>query len=54
MSELLYPSEGYDALFARVTRLFIPALLKAARIASGHHVLDVAALSIGTERGGHG
>jgi ubiquinone/menaquinone biosynthesis C-methylase UbiE len=42
MSELLYPSEGYDALFARVTRLFIPALLQAARIASSHHVLDVA------------
>jgi ubiquinone/menaquinone biosynthesis C-methylase UbiE len=44
MSEPLYlaASEGYDALFARVTRLFIPALLQAARIASGHHVLDVA------------
>ena len=44
MSEPLYSttSEGYDALFARVTRLFIPALLQAARIASGHHVLDVA------------
>ena len=33
MSEPLYSttSEGYDALFARVTRLFIPALLQAAR-----------------------
>jgi ubiquinone/menaquinone biosynthesis C-methylase UbiE len=44
MSEPLYSatSEGYDALFARVTRLFIPALLQAARIAPGHDVLDVA------------
>lgn len=44
MSEPLYSaaSEGYDLLFARVTRLFIPALLQAARIVSGHHVLDVA------------
>jgi ubiquinone/menaquinone biosynthesis C-methylase UbiE len=44
MSEPLYSagSEGYDVLFARVTRLFIPALLQASRIASGHHVLDVA------------
>lgn len=44
MSEPLYSAtaEGYDALFARATRLFIPTLLQAARIASGHHVLDVA------------
>jgi ubiquinone/menaquinone biosynthesis C-methylase UbiE len=44
MSEPLYSTtaDGYDTLFARVTRLFIPALLQAARITSGHHVLDVA------------
>jgi ubiquinone/menaquinone biosynthesis C-methylase UbiE len=44
MSEPLYSTtaDGYDALFARVTRLFIPALLQAAGITSGHHVLDVA------------
>ncbi|HSA79670.1 MAG TPA: hypothetical protein VLE23_02530, partial [Geminicoccaceae bacterium] len=44
MSGPLYSaaSEGYDALFARVTHQFIPALLQAARITSGHHVLDVA------------
>jgi ubiquinone/menaquinone biosynthesis C-methylase UbiE len=35
-------SEGYDELFARATQLFIPALLRAAHIASGHRVLDVA------------
>jgi len=44
MTEPLYVSgaAGYDAMFARVTRAFIPALLAAARIASGHRVLDVA------------
>jgi ubiquinone/menaquinone biosynthesis C-methylase UbiE len=44
MSEPLYSttSDGYDALFGRVTRLFIPALLQAARIVPGHDVLDVA------------
>ena len=44
MSEPLFSTaaEGYDAAFAPVTRLFIPALLRAARIESGHHVLDVA------------
>jgi ubiquinone/menaquinone biosynthesis C-methylase UbiE len=35
-------AEGYDELFGRVTRLFIPALLRAAKIAPGHRVLDVA------------
>jgi len=33
---------GYDELFARVTRSFLTTLLQAARIAPGHHVLDVA------------
>ncbi|WP_352577539.1 methyltransferase domain-containing protein [Mesorhizobium sp. M0019] len=33
---------GYDELFARATNSFIPSLLKAARIAPGHRVLDVA------------
>jgi len=44
MSEPLFSAagQGYDALLARATRLFIPALLQAARIAPGHHVLDVA------------
>jgi ubiquinone/menaquinone biosynthesis C-methylase UbiE len=44
MTEPIYAgaSEGYDELFARATRLFIPALLRAARIAPGHRVLDVA------------
>jgi ubiquinone/menaquinone biosynthesis C-methylase UbiE len=35
-------SEGYDEFFARATRSFIPALLRAARITSGQTVLDVA------------
>ena len=35
-------SEGYDELFARATRLFIPALLGAARAAPGQRLLDVA------------
>ena len=44
MAEPLYVSgaAGYDGLFARVTRSFIPALLEAAEIAAGHRVLDVA------------
>jgi ubiquinone/menaquinone biosynthesis C-methylase UbiE len=44
MIEAIYAgaSEGYDDLFARTTRLFIPALLQGARIAPGHRVLDVA------------
>ncbi|MER8582515.1 methyltransferase domain-containing protein [Mesorhizobium sp. M1423] len=33
---------GYDELVARATNSFIPSLLKAARIAPGHRVLDVA------------
>lgn len=43
MAEPIYAgaAEGYDELFARATRLFIPALLRAARIAPGHSVLDV-------------
>jgi ubiquinone/menaquinone biosynthesis C-methylase UbiE len=35
-------SEGYDQLFARATQLFVPALLRAARVVSGQAVLDVA------------
>jgi ubiquinone/menaquinone biosynthesis C-methylase UbiE len=35
-------SEGYDELFAKATQLFIPALLRAAHVASGQTVLDVA------------
>jgi ubiquinone/menaquinone biosynthesis C-methylase UbiE len=35
-------SEGYDELFARATQLFIPALLRAAHLAVGQVVLDVA------------
>ena len=35
-------AEGYDELFGRVTRLFIPTLLSAAEIEAGHRVLDVA------------
>ena len=44
MTEPLYGSgaAGYDELFAHVTRAFIPALMQAAQIASGHRVLDVA------------
>ena len=44
MAEPLYVSgaAGYDELFARVTRAFIPAVLEAAQIAAGHRVLDVA------------
>ena len=44
MIEPLYKSgaAGYDELFARVTRSFIPALLEAAQISAGHRVLDVA------------
>ena len=44
MTEPLYVggAGGYDELFARVTRSFIPALLGAARITPGHRVLDVA------------
>jgi ubiquinone/menaquinone biosynthesis C-methylase UbiE len=44
MHEPLYGggAVGYDEAFARVARSFVPNLLKAARIAPGHHVLDVA------------
>jgi ubiquinone/menaquinone biosynthesis C-methylase UbiE len=44
MTEPIYAgaSEGYDELFARATQLFIPGLLRAARIVSGQSVLDVA------------
>ena len=44
MTEPIYAgaAEGYDALFARTTQLFIPALLRAARIVPGQSVLDVA------------
>ena len=33
---------GYEDMFGRVTKAFIPALLEAARITAGHRVLDVA------------
>ena len=33
---------GYDHVFADVTRLFVPSLLRAARLSPGQHVLDVA------------
>jgi ubiquinone/menaquinone biosynthesis C-methylase UbiE len=44
MSEPLYTAgaAGYDEVFAQVTGLFVPALLSAARLAPGQHVLDVA------------
>jgi ubiquinone/menaquinone biosynthesis C-methylase UbiE len=44
MAEPLFTTaaKGYDALFGRVTRLFIPALLQAARVRPGDRVLDVA------------
>jgi len=44
MTEAIYAgaSDGYDNLFARATRLFIPALLRAGRVAPGQKVLDVA------------
>ena len=44
MSDLVYHAgaTGYDQLFARTTRLFIPALLRTARVAPGHRVLDIA------------
>ena len=44
MTEAIYAgaSDGYDELFARATRLFIPALLRAGRIEPGQRVLDVA------------
>ena len=47
MTEAIYAgaSDGYDNLFARATRLFIPALLRAGRVAPGQKVLDVAAAS---------
>jgi ubiquinone/menaquinone biosynthesis C-methylase UbiE len=44
MGEALYTvgAIGYDEMFARVTSLFVPALLRAARLASSQRVLDVA------------
>jgi ubiquinone/menaquinone biosynthesis C-methylase UbiE len=44
MSEPLYlgAAVGYDELFAHATRLFIPTLLRAAHLAPGQMVLDVA------------
>jgi ubiquinone/menaquinone biosynthesis C-methylase UbiE len=44
MSEAVYTlgAIGYDQTFADVTGLFLPALLQAARLAPGQHVLDVA------------
>lgn len=44
MTETLYVggATGYDEMFARVTRAFIPPLLAAARIAAGQRILDVA------------
>ena len=44
MSGALYAGAavGYDELFARATSLFIPSLFRAAHLATGQHVLDVA------------
>lgn len=44
MTEPVYQAgaAGYDEVFGRVTRSFLPALLKAAHLRSGQHVLDVA------------
>lgn len=44
MGEPIYGSgaAGYDAMFAHVTAAYLPVLFGAARIASGHRVLDVA------------
>ena len=44
MSEPIYAggAVGYDELMGRATRLFIPTLLRAAHLAPGHRVLDVA------------
>lgn len=44
MNEPLYVggAASYDEMFARVTQSFLPALLRAARIAFGQRVLDVA------------
>jgi ubiquinone/menaquinone biosynthesis C-methylase UbiE len=44
MTEPLYVggAAGYDRMFAQVTRSFLPALMRAARIGAGHRVLDVA------------
>jgi ubiquinone/menaquinone biosynthesis C-methylase UbiE len=44
VSEPLYvgAAVGYDELFARATRLFIPSLFRAAHLAPGQSVLDVA------------
>ncbi len=44
MTEPLYVggATAYDQQFAQVTRSFLPALLRAARVAAGHRVLDVA------------
>ena len=36
-------AEGYDTLFGRVPRHFAAAILRAAQLAPGQHVLDVAA-----------
>ena len=44
--ELTYKNEaavGYDRAFARITKHFVPFLLRAARIAPGMRILDVAA-----------
>ena len=44
--ELTYKDEAaarYDQAFARVSRHFVPFLLRAARVVSGMRVLDVAA-----------
>jgi ubiquinone/menaquinone biosynthesis C-methylase UbiE len=44
VSEPIYAGAavGYDELFSRATRLFIPSLLRAAHVRPGHRVLDVA------------
>jgi len=44
MAQLSFSSgaTGYDQMFARITELFIPALVQASRLAEHHCVLDVA------------
>src|SRR5208282_5248023 len=46
MGELIFEWQAaaeYDRAFAHVTRYFMPFVLRAARIARGMHVLDIAA-----------
>src|SRR5215211_2748043 len=44
MTELSFSpgASGYDQMFARITQLFVPALIKSSGLAEHHLVLDVA------------